>query len=101
VTTRTGRVELGECVRSFAYWNPELLKADRLLNSQTGDSEAATLTLEADTTLTTGSGGVPAKRYLLRGEKFRIELWYSPDGDWLALESATKGGRKLRYVRSN
>jgi hypothetical protein len=90
-TTKSRRTELGDCVRSFAYWNPELLEADRLLNSQTGEYEAATLTLQAD----------EAKHYLLRGDKFRIELWYSPDGDWIALESASKGGRKLRYVRSN
>lgn len=101
VTTKSGRTELGGCVRSFAYWNPELLDAERLLNSQTGEYEAANLTLEADKVLTTAGKALPATRYLLRGDKFRIELWYSPGGDWIALESASKGGRKLRYVRSD
>ena len=42
-----------------------------------------------------------ARRLVLEGPELRIDLWYSPDDDWLALESASKGGRKLRYVRAD
>jgi hypothetical protein len=38
-----------------------------------------------------------ARRYALRGEKIAIDLWYSLDNDWLALESTTSGGRRVRY----
>ena len=40
---------------------------------------------------------VSSSRYALVTEKFRIDVWYSTDGEWLALESATRGNRKLRY----
>ena len=98
VTTNAGRAELGACVRSFAYWNPKLLESTKLLNSQTGEHEPATLTLVGEETLIEDGKRVAATRYSLQGEKFRLELWYSPEGDWLALESSSKGGRKLRYV---
>ena len=28
----------------------------------------------------------------------KLDLWYSADRQWLALESEVRGGRKLRYV---
>ena len=40
----------------------------------------------------------PAKRYRLSGEDLQIDVWYSLDDEWLALESPAKGGRTLRYV---
>ena len=32
------------CVMSFAYWDPRILQADRLLNSQTGEFTAVQIT---------------------------------------------------------
>jgi len=52
-----------------------------------------------------GPEGRPAERLRLRAadtdaEKLRpIELWYSTDKEWLALESITVDGRRLRYSR--
>jgi hypothetical protein len=40
---------------------------------------------------------VMARRYALRGPDLAIDLWYSPSNEWLALESTTEGGRRLRY----
>jgi hypothetical protein len=42
---------------------------------------------------------VRAKRYHLHSAKMDIDLWYSAQGDWLALETPEKG-RRLRYVRN-
>jgi hypothetical protein len=50
-------------------------------------------------TLEVGDRELASERYTLAGPDFSIELWYSPEGEWLALESTTKEGRKLRYER--
>jgi len=47
--------------------------------------------------LTVRGEPVAAYRYRLSGEDLKIDLWYSPDNHWLALESTLEGGRKLRY----
>jgi len=39
---------------------------------------------------------VPAEHYTLTGGKYTIELWYSPRGEWLALQT-TADGRTVRY----
>ena len=39
----------------------------------------------------------PSYRYRLAAGALNLDLWYSTDNEWLALESEVKGGRKLRY----
>lgn len=39
----------------------------------------------------------PAYRYLLGAGVLQIELWYSENKEWLALETEARGGRRLRY----
>lgn len=73
------------CAMSFAYWNPLILKRAELLNAQTG-------VLETVSVAPLGEG-----RYRISGTKHPIDLWYSPDGQWLALESPLASGRRLRY----
>lgn len=98
VETQASRATLPACVRTFAYWNPEYLNAHRLLNAQTGEYEDVTLRALGDETLQVRGERRSARRYALEGSTLRIDLWYSPDNDWLALESK-KGGRTIRYVR--
>jgi hypothetical protein len=88
---------LPACVMSFAYWNPHMLSQRRLLNAQTGEWVDVTIERVGTETLTVAGRAVPTQRYRLCGEKLRIDLWYSPDQEWLALESPTEGGRVLRY----
>jgi hypothetical protein len=40
---------------------------------------------------------VNAKRYKLKSDKLNIDLWYSDENQWLALNSITKDGTNLRY----
>jgi hypothetical protein len=101
VETAQARTTLPACVRSFAYWNPDYLQAQRLLNPQTGEYEDVTVRRLDDDTLEVRGTVRSVRRYVIEGPKLRIDLWYSPENDWLALESASKGGRKLRYVRTN
>jgi hypothetical protein len=88
-----------DCVRTFAYWNPAILDAQRLLNSQTGELADVTIRAEGAETLEIGPHRVPAEKYIIETEDGPIRLWYAPGGrHWLALEADTDGGRTLRYV---
>ncbi len=92
-----GRAEVPGCLMSFAYWNPELLQQERLLNAQNGEvlevqvsePEAVQLEVRGDT--------LPAYRYRLEAGELNIDLWYSENREWLALETEARGGRVLRY----
>jgi hypothetical protein len=99
VQTRSGAQTLGDCVLTFAYWNPAMLKQTRLLNSQDGEHIEVKITdAGADSILVRGVQ-TQARRYELRSknQKLSIDLWYSPNDEWLALESKTERGQKLIY----
>jgi hypothetical protein len=87
VRTKDNEIAFVDCVMSFAYWNPEFLKADRLLNGQA--------VME---TIRSGTRTYPSLRYKLETGEFAIDLWYSEGGDWLALETKARG-KTLRYER--
>ncbi len=87
---------LSGCVKSFAYWDPTSLEADKLLNAQTGEHLNVTLQDMGDDRLAVRGNSVPARRFRLTARDRTIDLWYSPQRQWLALESRTNGGR-LRY----
>jgi hypothetical protein len=86
------------CVMSFAYWDPAILKADRLLNSQTGEYvDVRVMPLGRERVEVRGEA-VPASRYRLTAGEAVIDLWYgNNDGRWLALRSTTASGRMLHY----
>jgi Family of unknown function (DUF6134) len=92
-----GAATLPVCVQTFAYWDQHFLTEPRLLNSQTGEFQAVTLTREGPESLKVHGRMIPALRYSLRGPKLDIELWYAASGDWVALESKLESGRTLRY----
>ena len=85
------------CVRSFAYWDLELLKADHLLNTQSGEVEAVELQALGDNVLEFEGQRFQASKYRLVLKDKNIDLWYSPDSQWLALQSETEGGYQLSY----
>lgn len=99
VETGKSELTLEDCVWSFAYWDEGFLSQRKLLNSQTGEYDPVTASLVGDETIEFRGRPIRARRWLLEGPKFRIDLWYSPEREWLALESQSKGGRRLRYVR--
>jgi hypothetical protein len=101
VATGKSSASLESCVMTFAYWNPSILAAARLLNPQTGEYVAVqVMPMGADTVIARGVTQ-RADRYRLlgesSGEKMQIDLWYSTDKQWLALESLTPEGHRLRY----
>jgi hypothetical protein len=92
-----GQAELPACSMSFAYWNPAFLEQERLINTQNGEvvdievSEPERVELEVRGVMQ------PAYRYQLGAGEMKIELWYSENHEWLALETDARGGRRLRY----
>ena len=96
VENPAGREEHDGCVMSFAYWKPAILGARRLLNSQTGELQAVTVTRQGDETIQVRGRPVLAQRHRLLAPKLSIDLWYA-DGQWVALEAPAAGGRRLRY----
>lgn len=96
--TPEGVLELGGCVRSFAYWDLDLLRgAEALLNSETGQLHE--VDLQALGTSALPLGGDQAERYRLRSGELDIHLWYR-EGQWVGLESTLREGGTLRYQLS-
>ena len=93
-------VELPECVMSFAYWNPDFLQQSRLLNPQTGEYVDVSVEDLGEEVLEVRGEPVPATRFRLTAYEVDVTLWYSPEDEWLALESVAKGGRTIRYELS-
>ena len=97
ITTNDEQKELPGCVKTFAYWNPEILDEPALMNSQTGEVLPVTVTPIAEEILEVRGESIPARRYKLTARNMELDIWYSSDDRWLALESTVKGGRTLRY----
>ena len=102
VATKERTDELTSCVMTFAYWNPHILDATHLLNPQTGEYVPVHITRIGAESVTARGISQPADHYRLIGDatiggKLQIDLWYSPNKDWLALESLSENGRILRY----
>ena len=97
IKANDARIEVPGCVKTFAYWNPDILVEPRLLNSQTGEVLPVDVEMIARETLNVRGEDTPAQRYRLEAKNMKLDLWYSDDQQWLALESTVKGGRKLRY----
>jgi Family of unknown function (DUF6134) len=97
IASPRGREVFEGCVMSFAYWNPEILRQSRLLNVQTGEYTTVGIADLGEEKLTVRGAAVTATRYRINGSKFPIDLWYSADKTWLALQSTVDRGRSLRY----
>ena len=98
VEATRGNAELPGCVMSFAYWNPAMLGETKLLNAQTGEYVAVRIVPIAQESIEVRGKATIARHYALDAADFRIDLWYTVDGQWVQLESLTKSGRKLRYL---
>lgn len=68
-----------------------------MLNSQTGEIVDVDISFVADEKILVRNKVVNAKRYKLKSDKLNIDLWYSEENQWLALNSITKDGTNLRY----
>lgn len=98
VNTTDRENEYPSCVKTFAYWDPGFLEESSLLNSQTGEMVDVSSEFIGSEELIHRGVEVMARRYRLSGENLQIDLWYSEDDHWLALESVTESGRIVRYA---
>jgi hypothetical protein len=96
VERRGGKDEHEGCVMSFAYWNPRILEARSLLNSQTGKLLPVTVTTQGKETIEVRGERLAARRHRISGPQLQIDLWYVGE-HWVALEALAQGGRRLRY----
>lgn len=102
IETANGNLKKSDCVRSFAYWDVELIKSKVLLNSQSGELIDITYRLIGEETLLINNQPVDTQRYQLLGKDelgidIDISLWYNNSNRWVALESKLENGRVLRY----
>jgi hypothetical protein len=97
ILTHAGEQNLQGCVRSFAYWDLALLKADKLLNTQTGEYESVEVIEMGNSSLDIDGEKVEAVQYRLSMEDKSVDLWYSQDRQWLALKSETEDGYQISY----
>ena len=88
---------LPSCVKTFSYWNPDFLHATQLLNPQTGEYTAVTITRLPDDIVTMTGEKLSARKYKITGEKLEIYLWYTDQEQWLALESVVDNNMRVRY----
>lgn len=92
-----GNLELPTCAMTFAYWNPKMLSQKKLLNPQTGEWLDVKIKDMGKETIQVRGQDVSAARYRLTATKMKIDLWYSADKEWLALESTTPEGYLISY----
>ena len=92
-----GPLQLPACAMTFAYWNPDILRQDKLLNPQTGEWVDVSIVSMGNERIAVRGREVDARRYRLTAPKMQIDLWYSADDEWLALESTTPEGYLISY----
>jgi len=97
VETADNKNVYASCVKTFAYWDPSFLQTPLLLNSQTGELIDVTVESLGESMLAVNGNNLTARQYRLLGDKLQIDLWYSDDDRWLALESLTEDGHRIRY----
>ena len=97
VTTPEGTRSLPGCVIGFAYWNPAIQAQAQLLNVQNGKVEAVQFRLVGNGSIAVRGQQREARQWRIEGPSQPIDLWYSPQGEWLGLDATVAGGRTLRY----
>lgn len=97
ITGSDGTAALPACIMTFAYWNPAFLDQERLLNSQDGSFMDVEVGPPERDELVVNGQSLSSYRYRLEAGELQLDLWYSDDQQWLALESEVGGGRTLRY----
>ena len=95
---RDGEDTLPACVSTFAYWDMAFLQRKQLLNSQTGEYVEVTTDYLGESDIEIGDIRTPARHFRLTADDMVIDLWYSHNDRWLALETLTSTGSVLRYV---
>ena len=97
IKSSSGKHSEEGCIKTFAYWNSDFLKSRTLLNAQTGRMVDINVEKKGDTKIMIRNELIESTHYRLKTDEFTIDLWYSKDNQWLALNSTTSSGSTLRY----
>jgi len=102
ITTNNTSITEKSCVRSFSYWDPELLKIGSLLNSQTGEILNVDFQYIGTELFNIQDRKMESRRYQLLGKDkagvdIEIDLWYADNNRWIGLQSKLENGSYLRY----
>ena len=97
IDNASGSQRLPSCVMSFAYWNPRVLKQTKLVNVQTGAWTPVEVRALGKASYDVRGATVDATRYQIDTARNKIEVWYSPAGDWVGLRSTSQQGHVLTY----
>ena len=90
--------QLDGCVMTFAYWNPEFLQQQQLLDPQTGKYVDVDVEQLESAPIEVDGKTVDANRFRVKANKIEVTVWYAPgSAEWLRLDSPAKGGRTLSY----
>lgn len=98
LSTQSGDKDLAECIRTYAYWDNKLLKSNKLLNTQNGEYQQASIVDHGEAILEFETTRIKANRYELTTEEGNIILWYDDNDKWIALESKVSNGSVIRYL---
>ncbi len=86
------------CVRSFAYWHPDLHESTTLMNAQTGKVEPVTMETLPSRPAPRQSNTTGGKVFGIRGKDIHIDVWHGESGTWYGLSSRTAEGRLIEYL---
>ena len=101
VTPNETQTYQGDCLMSFAYWDPRFLRQQRLLNTQTGELIAVEIQPLGESLREVANRTLPVEGFRILAEPQNIDIqvfYHSVNGRWVALESVLENGRILRYV---
>ena len=73
----------------------------KIRNDQTGEYEPVSITDMGTDLLSVEDRQIESRRFRLEARDTIIDLWYTKDMHWLALESETESGSVLRYLPDN
>lgn len=97
IKSSSGQYSAEGCIHTFAYWDPYFLKSQKLLNAQTGEITPVAIENIGSEVIMVRGKLTSATHYRLTTNDFIIDLWYSKNNEWLALNSTTSNGSTLRY----
>lgn len=79
------------------HWHPAVIGRDRVLNTITGEVNAASIVAEGVDRLPTPQGVVEATRYRYSGDLENV-VWYDAVGRWVGMRFSARDGSTIEYV---
>ena len=79
-----------------SYWDPDIVKQDKLLNTQTGELLEVSVAPGNETEIVVGDRTVNARHYVMSGD-LDLELWYDPAGTLKRIRFEASDGSTIDY----